>query len=927
VQLGESSLAFAPLVQALRGVRRRLGGEEFAELLGPAGSSVGAMLGITEVGSDGPRGQVFEQLLGVLGRLGDRQPMLLVFEDLHWADASTRDLVAFLARNLRDLPVGLVLTYRGDELHRRHPLVPVLADLQRDPQVERITLTGLGRSDLAALLAQINAGDVALDELVQRTEGNPFYVEELVAASGLGERVPATLAEVILARVNDLPEPTPAVLHQAAVLGEGIDDQWLAELTGRPLAEITEALREAVSRHLLVADGAGCRFRHALVREALYDDLLPGERERLHAAAARLLQQRSLHMPEHVRQTLLAYHAHAAGDLPTAFAASVRAGSECEEVYALGDAAVQYERALALWDQVTDPDTAAGMSRSQLLLRVADLLSASSYSPRAITLAEAALAALPDDASPEQQVTILARIEIYGPGILRDRPDGSPRAACERAVALVADRPPSPEKALALSAYGHHLFLHARSREAEPVLREAISVAEQVGAISVHLDAVCRLAGALVDLGRPNEGIAVGECALQLAREHGTTEQVSRALQNLSDELYVSGRYEEAEAVAAEGVAYAIKTGHHGNRAVTCNANRIWAMYLAGRWREAERVEVRFNEQIRQVGGAAHAGWLLVLLGQGRVDEAKVIVEDQLEATAGFDDVQNRASTLMNAGELAELERRWDQARELLDRSLTLARGTEDQYYSSRGYASALRVERRRVESLAGQRTAAEEIERAGQVADQRIEEARDLAARLAANGIDLLPEPAAWLRTAEAEQAAIHAQDTAQTWADLADTWHAIGQPYPTAVAQYRHADALLRQHGNRDQARRSAAAALEVAEELGAAPLAGEIRQLAQRGRLDLTPPQPHPDTARDLLDITAREAEVLSLLSAGRTNREIARALYMSEKTASVHVSHLLRKLGATNRLEAAAIAQRLDLADTTAPRTGRTPAPKR
>ena len=406
VQLGTSSLAFAPLIQALRGVRRSVGEEAFAELLGPARATVDALLG--QAGGSGQQpGAPFELLLGLLRRLGERQPTLVVLEDLHWADASTRDLVAFLGRNLQGVRVVLVLTFRGDELHRRHPWLPVLADLERDPHVERVTLSGLSGSDLGSLLEQIGAGvAVSVDELARRTDGNPFYVEELVTATGFGERIPATLSEVILARVHGLAEPTPSILRQAAVLGEVIDDHWLAEMTGQPLATITEALREAVSRHLLAIDGGGCRFRHALVREALYEDLLPGERERLHAAAAQLLQGPSP-LSEQVRQTLLAHHAGIAGDVPTAFAAAVRAGLECERVYALADAAVQYEHALAVWDQVSGADAAAGMSRSQLLLRAADAVAFSSFSPRAVALADAALAALPADASPEQQATVL----------------------------------------------------------------------------------------------------------------------------------------------------------------------------------------------------------------------------------------------------------------------------------------------------------------------------------------------------------------------------------------------------------------------------------------------------------------------------------------------------------------------------------------
>jgi DNA-binding CsgD family transcriptional regulator len=210
-----------------------------------------------------------------------------------------------------------------------------------------------------------------------------------------------------------------------------------------------------------------------------------------------------------------------------------------------------------------------------------------------------------------------------------------------------------------------------------------------------------------------------------------------------------------------------------------------------------------------------------------------------------------------------------------------------------------------------GRRGAAEEIQHAQQVADQLIGQARELAARFSADGIDLLPEPAAWLQTAEAEHATARGNDTAQMWASLADTWDRVGQPYPKAEAQYRQADALLRQHGDRERARSLAAAALETAERIGAAPLAADIRQLAQRARLHLEPTplhQPEPDAG---LAITAREAEVLALLATGRTNGEIARTLYISEKTASVHVSNLLRKLGVSSRVEAAAIAQRIDL----------------
>jgi DNA-binding CsgD family transcriptional regulator len=722
------------------------------------------------------------------------------------------------------------------------------------------------------------------------------------------------LAEVILARLHDLPEPTPTVLHQAAVLGDVIDDQWLSDLTDRPLAEVTEALREAVSRHLLVADGAGCRFRHALVREALYVDLLPGERERRHAAAARLLQEKPPHIPEHVRQTLLAYHAYAAADVPTAFAASVKAGLESERVFALSAAAVQYEQALSLWERVIDPVGTAGMIQAELLVRTAEALLFGSFSERALTLADAAIVVLPVDLGAEQRAELLIRIANIDNTLQRGQ---RAVAGYEQAVALLADRPSSREKARALSSLGGIRRFRGRARDAEPVLREAIAVAEEVGANAIIAQTLCTLGGAHVDTGRPEEGLSALRRSLELSRKYGSAKDVCRIYVNLTDALTRCARYEEAEHLAREGADYATRTGQTFY-AVAISGNRIEALFRLGRWLDAEQVAAQFTSHLSEHSWL-RGSWIDVLLGQGRLHEARAVVTELLAAASDAGDVQFAGDGLLLAGEFAELENRWDEARDLLAQGLAVCRETDDQYYSARGYASAVRVERRRIESLAGQRAAADQVQQARQVADQRIEQAHNLASRLAANGIGLLPEPAAWLRTAEAEHAAIHAQDTAQTWADLADTWHAVGQPYPHAVAHYRHADALLRQHGDRAHARRTAAAALEVAERLGAAPLASGIRQLAQRGRLDLSSkPRLQPDTGTDRVDITPRETEVLALLATGRTNHEIARALFISDKTASVHVSNLLRKLDVTNRVEAAAIAQRLGLADTNAPR---------
>ncbi len=392
-------------------------------------------------------------------------------------------------------------------MHRRHPLHGLFADLRHDPNIEAIELRGLDGADLRALVRAITDEPLTaskLAELAARSGGNPFYVEELVAA-GESRMLPASLAEAILARVSRLAEPIPTVLHEAAVLGLTIDDDLLATVSGRTHAEVTAALREAASQQLLVIDESGCRGRHALTREALYDDLLPGERANLHMAAATALELGRRGMPEHERWAHLAYHASAAHDMPGAFAASVQAGLAAEHVFALAAAAAHFETALELWHRVPDPASAAGMDLAELRLRAADALTFGSTSPRAVALAEAALDALDETATPERRAVVLERLGR----IAWMRQHGRQAvAAYEEAVAILGDRPPSAEKAFALSALGQSLMLRDRDREAERVLREAIDVAREVDAGAVEGHALGSLGPALVALGRTDEGLA-----------------------------------------------------------------------------------------------------------------------------------------------------------------------------------------------------------------------------------------------------------------------------------------------------------------------------------------------------------------------------------------------------------------------------------
>jgi predicted ATPase len=296
LNVGEGVVAYAPLAEALRSLGGAVDPAELALVLGGAraelarlvpglGAPAEAGVQAAAAGALTP-GQLFELLLGVVHRLAERGPLLLVVEDLHWADQSTRDLLGFLVRNLR-AGVTLLLTYRSDELHRRHPLRPFLGELDRSNRTERLELDRLGRRELGELLAGIlgePAPAALVGEILARSEGNPFFAEELLAArvSGVGgsAELPETLRDLLLARVEALPQATGRLLQVAAVAGRRVDHHLLAEVATQPPEHLVELLREAVAHHILVAEGGsgGYAFRHALVQEAVYDDLLPVQR-------------------------------------------------------------------------------------------------------------------------------------------------------------------------------------------------------------------------------------------------------------------------------------------------------------------------------------------------------------------------------------------------------------------------------------------------------------------------------------------------------------------------------------------------------------------------------------------------------------------------------------------------------------------------
>src|SRR5215218_3046158 len=404
LELGGTVFPYAPLVDALRPVAPI--DELFHETRGDQPVS---------------QARLFESLLRVLADLGRDAPVALVLEDLHWADPSTRDFLVFLVRSARTERLCLLATYRSDELHRRHPLRPVLAQLERASGVRRIAVERFSRDEVVEQLAGILDAppDPRLaDRLYARAQGNPLYTEELLAASseGLGE-LPETLRDALVSRFERLPATAQDVVRVAAVVERPMSHALLEAVGGLSTDDLLDGARQAVAHQILVTHPDGTyAFRHALVGEAVYEDLLPGERTTLHAALAEGLERDpSLlgDVPAATVQAELACHWKGAHDLPRALGASVAAGLAARRVYAFSEALRHLERALELWDRIPDAAELAGMTRCDVLRAAAAVAGSGFEAGRAVALQREALAEIAGDADPVERARLHAELSGY----------------------------------------------------------------------------------------------------------------------------------------------------------------------------------------------------------------------------------------------------------------------------------------------------------------------------------------------------------------------------------------------------------------------------------------------------------------------------------------------------------------------------------
>ncbi|MEU7001253.1 AAA family ATPase [Nonomuraea sp. NPDC046570] len=821
---------YAPFVGVLRRLVRAAG----ADVL-PSGGRRGLArllpeLGEVEAVPDLGRARLYEEILVLVERAA---PLVMVLEDLHWSDPCSRELLVFLLRNVQRPGVLVVATAR-----EARGLWPLL----RLPNLQVIAPPPLGRAEIAAQLGGLLGREPAkdtLDHVVRRSEGNPLFVEALAGAGG---GTSAALRELLLAEATRLPPPSRDVLKYAAVAGPRPDHDLLRRLARLDDQALDDALRPVVAARLLVVRDDGYAFRHTLIREAIYDELPPGERIRLHRRCAEELADRPEPATDHWQE---------AGELGAAFDAAWRAR--------------RYERVLELWDAVQRPAARAGADRARVYELAAETALRTGSAGRAEDLVSRALAALDARAAPERAAHLLElRVAV------RDQLGEDGLDDLREAVRLAPSSPRLAALADTLAWNGRDADARAHARQAltadPPVRARALVTLATLEARAGDLESATDLYIEASHTAR-NAGGPV-RCAV--AGDAWCDEVLLAAAASEADVLEAAGEHERAVTVARRGIAEARRMGLARSRGTLLAAHLAGPLASLGRWPEAREV----------VGGALalepppiNRAWLLLVSGGVAVGEG-----DLEAATEALDAARPLMARGRSRGEDACLEP------DLLDARIALAGGDLDRAARLTDHALAahdLSRSRRHAWPLLALAARVHRVRHAS------LDGLRVVATTLATTG-----------RLQQAHRATFEAE-CGGSWPAAVAAWRAVGQPYPLAQALLRDAEThppLCRSRSG--ETLREAAA---IAADLGAALLLREAERLAVSARVELVP-DPR---------LTPRELDVLRLLADGLSNRQIAERLYISARTSGVHVTHVMAKLEASSRIEAATLARRLRL----------------
>ncbi len=892
VDLGSAGTPFGPLRWQLRDLLVGVGREAFVAAAPAAVLAAVAPL-LPDLGhgpaDDAPRPALVNDAVEVLvAALSVRHHVVLVVEDVHWADAATLALLRSLAKSLRGEHLTMLVTLRSDEVVRP-PLRPAIAELERGRATTLVELAPLDddlvRAQAAAIL--LPAGLLrSVDSVVQRSGGNPFFVEELLHV-GDGP-LPETMREVILARCLPLDPRARQVLRVLAVGGGAVEHDVLREVVDLTEAALDASLRQAADVKLVVVEGTRYRFRHALIQEALYDDVLPGERVRLHAAFARAMDARAgADASPDVAETAL--HWRRAREPRRALAAYAAALREAAATGAYASVADLTEACAQVWPSVEDAPAAADSPLWRLLLEAALVhVEFVSDAARGLDLARRALELCPP-AEPSSRARLMWLQRMFGfnsgapadPGLLTE------------AERLLRDRTAPEDQVLLARVLGLSVIVgDTTGQEAWSRVEQALALAQAAG--DGDTVAYCQTVRGRLLADRLDVPAAV-DSFLMAERSTEATHHLAHTRQYLICYQTHLGRYDEAVATGERALAGIRAAGAGGGWVGAVASRLVWACMCAGQAERAVRLAV--TTPVTDLPMRVFVWWMQAThhVWNGPADHAAQFLEHVREDPSLEEHEAYRWPQLaadLHLRRAVEAPARWEAE---VDAALTEV---------ARLLTVRAEFEPMRFEAVPTVARAVGAWRRLGRYSPRAEEVLELLRADLPGYGVAEV-----WRSLVDAELAT--SRLAPEAWAHAVAVLDRVPAPawYPP-YALYRWGEVALAA-GDRATAADALSRCTDLGPRVGASVVAGWAQRLAARGGLRGAVVRRGTPAVTGIASLSAREVQVLELVAAGLTNPQIAQRLFISPRTAGVHVAAILRKTGTATRAEAAVVwAERRD-----------------
>ncbi|XVV10678.1 helix-turn-helix transcriptional regulator [Actinoplanes sp. CA-131856] len=826
-------------------------------------------------------GDLLDRVSQALREVAGGRRLLLVLDDLQWADRSTRQLLLYLLAGLGDVPLAVLAAVRAEALHGAHPLRKVLAELRRLRSVRVVDLAPLDREQTVELVTAI-AGDTVdpedAERVYKRSGGNPFVAEELARDLRDGRvELSDTLREIFLSRVDELPPAAYAVVRAVAAGVEPVGHEVLARIVPLPEDQLIEAVRAAVSHRFVISQQDGYRLRHRLVSEILADEVLPAEATALHRRYAEALESGAAE-PDHAR---LAHHWQRAGEPARALPSVVAAARDAEALYG-------FTEAHRYWSTALDLTTGDAPERTELLAHAAESAHRCGEHQRAL--------ARLDDLAARSDAPSACDLHLRRARYLT----AAGRSALAEAEYVHALEAPdcNPAQRASAAAQLAELLVHlGRYADANERAREALEMSGATSADLVRASAALGYSAAFRE--DPAAGLAVLRQAVEIAERSGHPDEIGVAYLHLAELLAGPlNSIEEGVLVARRGAEKASRT--YASRLLAIAAN---GLFRVGQWAEADAV---LDTAMRHRPSGAEAVELLLSrcrlwVGFGDAEQAHRDLDAVATLLAGGGARHVLPMLTLRAGNAMWLSR-WPEARAAVQRGLLETRSDDLVLIGILAW-HGLRAE-------AEAHAAGDQVD---PLALRRLKSSVDRMAAGASNAaVQVRAVVDAYIDLCNAEISRVEGRPDPTPWARAAGAWDKRQQPYPAAYARLRQAEAILQRKVKRATAVTPLREAYATAIAMGARPFAAEIVSVAQRYRValaddaDTVPmPPPEPDPGDELGALTQREREVLAALAEGLTNREIGERLFISERTVGVHVGHIFDKLQVRTRVQASRV----------------------